>query len=157
MGPPADHFMHKQMWLELNVMSSHFHQTPLQENVLTTPRARIVLFCAIFQCEVKWCWNLAIHSRNSCSWTRWEVGVKRLHCWSLPRIIRAEPGIHFHTYNSRYFTCSLAVTLLRVTVNTKFLYFKLKELKNRKKTFLLNTTSAIRDFKYSHSTKTLWM
>lgn len=103
-------------------------------------------FC-VFQCEVNWWWNRAIHSRNSCSWTRWEVGVKRLHCWFLPRITRAEPGVHFHTYNSRYFTGSLTVTLLRVTVNAKFLYFKLKTVEKKK---LLNTASAIRDFKYSN-------
>lgn len=125
MGPPEDHFMHKQMWVELNVTSSHFHHRMYWLHRQPESFYSVLYFSAKLTDDeiMQYIPETAVVGQGE------KVGVKRLHCWFLPRIIRAEPGIHFHTYNPRYFTCSLAVTLLRVTVNAKFLYFKLKRVK----------------------------
>lgn len=50
-----------------------------------------------------------------------------------------------YTYNSRYFTSSLPVILLRVTVNAKFLNFKLGKKKWKEEVVVRNKTSDIGD------------
>lgn len=107
---PVHYFIHKQ-WLEWNI-SIHYNWLDRQS------RSRLLM---------KLC--CASESRNRWSWIRREVGVNRLLL--LDRGKKAHSQADSNTYNSRYFTCTLSVVLLWVTVNAKFLYFKLNKMKKQ--------------------------
>lgn len=127
---------------------------PQNLNTLSWRNINHVRFFMPFRmrCGVYWGWNCFKKKLEAdVVETRWEVGEKKLSLLLLDWKTSSAPS-KSHTYNSRYFTRRLSVALLRVTVNAKFLDFKLNIIWKREETLVKCTTSTAGASKQANKT-----